>query len=60
MRKLQQSSSEKRIPIQDNLLQKQFSKILKVQAVLNQEKLKLALQSFGKVIFCEPHYLIKE
>lgn len=59
-KKLQQSSSEKRLAVQEQLVPKPFSKILKIQQVLNQDKLKLTLASFGKVLFCESHYLNKE
>ena len=56
-RKLQHSSSEK-ILNKDNVVES--SKILKFQKVRDEQALRLELNSFGKIIFFDNHYLNKE
>lgn len=53
-KKLQHSSSEKLLN-KDNV--QDCSKILKIQKVRDQETLKFELESFGKIIFFDSHYL---
>lgn len=56
-RKLQHSSSEKLLN-KDNVTES--SKILKILKVRDEETLKFELESFGKIIFFDLHYLNKE